>query len=696
MNSTTGTTGQATDATRGWLPASLIPLVAIAGGHFACFASPISDIGHLIDVPSGIGLGVLLLLGWRTLPAIFASNAAIQMSVGVKLPAALFLGGMDMLAVTIAALLLLKVARFKNGFTRQRDLVAFMIIAGGLLPLISGLFWALAFGMLNGAWSMFSSVVKMVWFTHASGALTLAPLTLCLGSRAERATQRKGHRTELAIVTTAAAVCSYFAWCNPLGVGRTTTTLAFLPLAFPVWAALRLGHCSATSIVTLTVFIAAWGTSTGNSMFVATGTHDADSLLFSLIVICSACSLLAATIIHERNAAELERRELEVRVRQSEKLESLGMLAGGVAHDFNNLLTPILAGADLIALSDSKPANKKLLANIKSASEQARGLCQQMLAYAGRAGIEREVIDLCKLVRDAEALVRHLADTRLTIEFEYTRSRATVEVDASQIQQVLLNLAKNAAEAMHDRSGKVIVAVRLINADEQFLHTLHGSKQLTPGIYVGLEVEDEGTGIADDVLQRVFDPFYSTKGSNRGLGLAGAIGITQAHNGGISINSSEGIGTRVTAWFPRSKRSITAHHQTPFPTSNEVRGTVMVVDDDPKVRFAARSVLERSGMTVLEADSGEAAVSVANDIDTSIDLVLLDLSMPGIDGHETCHQLHEIRPSMPVILSSGYDKNRSESSLTEHGYAAFLQKPYESGALLRRVQDALNDRKSGS
>jgi len=688
--------GQATGASRGWLPSSLISLVAIAGTHFAFFASPISSIGHLIDLPSGISLGILLLLGWRAVPAIILSQIAIQMSLDVRFSIALVLGGMEAVAVILAAALLLKVAKFRAGFTRQRDLVSFLIIGGGLLPLFSGLLWALAFGAINGAWSMFSGVVTMVWFTHASGILALTPLTLCIGSRAERAARRKGHRTELTIVATAAAVCSYFAWCDPLGVGGITTTLAFLPLAFPLWAALRLGHCSATAIIALTVFIAAWGTSTGNGMFVSTGRHDADSLLFSLIVICTSCSLLAAIIIHERNAAELERRELEVRVRQAEKLESLGMLAGGVAHDFNNLLTPILAGADLISIGDSKPANKELLDNIKSASKQARGLCQQMLAYAGRAGIEREVVDLSNLVRDAEQLVRHLADARLTIEFGYSKARATVEVDVSQIQQVLLNLAKNAAEAMHERTGKVVVAVRVIEADEKFLRGLHGSKLLAPGIYVGLEVEDEGTGIPDDVLQKVFDPFYSTKGNSRGLGLAGAIGITQAHNGGISINSSEGVGTRITAWFPRSKRSITGRHQTPFPPADAASGTVLVVDDDPKVRFAARSVLERLGMTVLEADCGEAAVSLASDIDTTIDLVLLDLSMPGIDGHETCNQLHAMRPSMPVILSSGYDKNRSESSLAEHGYAAFLQKPYESSALLRRVHDALSVHQSGS
>lgn len=678
------------------LSALLIPIAAIAGTHFALGLLGLDKIEHLLDVAFGLSIGMVVFRGWRAIPGTLISHVAIQMSLHVALPTALALGGMETFAVCLTAVLLLRIGHFRPGFARQRDLFVFLIIGAAIGPMISGLLWAVAYGVFNGAWGMFAGVIKLVWLTHASGTLAIAPLLLCR-SRLASASSSRTHpslpraprrQMELGSVALLGVASGYIAWCDPFELGIFLASIAFVPFAFSMWAALRLGSQSATIVNVLIVLIAAYGASSGG-MLANSGMHGTSSLLFAFIAISTSCSLLAATIIYERNTAAIERRDLEVRLRQAEKLESLGMLAGGVAHDFNNLLTPILAGADLLTLGGTSPDNEEVLINVKRASRQARRLCQQLLAYAGRAGIEREVVELSNVVRDTEALVKHLGDSRTSIEFDYTASSTAIEIDVAQLQQVLLNLTKNATEAMAGKQGKIVVATLVEDANDDFLQSLHGSKRLKPGRFVGLRITDPGTGIAPESLQKVFDPFYSTKGGNRGLGLAGVIGITQAHNGGVAIESAEGVGTKITAWFPATTRAPSPRSPTPHPDRRKVDGAVLIVDDDPKVRFTARRVLESSGMTVLEAEDGETAISVVSNPTNVIDLVLLDLSMPGVDGHETFAQLHAMRPSLPVILSSGYDQIRSEGSLADRGYAAFLQKPYDSSALLQRVNDAL-------
>ncbi|HWQ52923.1 MAG TPA: PAS domain S-box protein [Bryobacteraceae bacterium] len=383
------------------------------------------------------------------------------------------------------------------------------------------------------------------------------------------------------------------------------------------------------------------------------------------------------------------RKAFEAELRHTQKLESLGVLAGGVAHDFNNLLTGILANASLAAESaEGSGLLQKLLADVVRAAERASGLTRQLLAYAGKGRFVTEAVNLSELVEEIGGLIRTSIPGKVRLRLELARGLAPIQADPGQLQQVIMNLVINAAEALGEAGGTVLVATGSEDLDEAYCRDCLGRPDLPPGAYTTLEVHDDGCGMDQQTLARIFDPFFTTKSAGRGLGLAAVLGIVNGHKGAIKVYSVPGRGTSFRLLFPSVAVAVpeAAARQEPAP---EGHGTVLVVDDEESVRTAARNALEHFGYTVLLASSGREALDIVLRRGTAIDVVLLDVSMPEIDGAETLERLLEVKPKIRVLLSSGFNEVEVVRRFSANKLAGFIQKPYTAARLASTVKTVL-------
>lgn len=399
--------------------------------------------------------------------------------------------------------------------------------------------------------------------------------------------------------------------------------------------------------------------------------------------------------VSQRKAAERRRRELELAVQQAQKLESLGLLAGGIAHDFNNMLVGILGNACLaLEQLDDREAVRERLDRIKATGERASKVIRQILAYAGEAAAERVPLDLSKLVGEIADFLRAGLDSHIALETDLAEGLPQVEADSGQIQQVLTNLVVNAAEAIGPRGGTVRVATRLWQAGLDpgacgFVGTPRRAEA-----YVVLEVRDDGCGMDEATCRRIFDPFFSSKGTGRGLGLAATHGIVRAHGGAIRVQSRPGAGTRFSVLLPAARASAACRRR---PKQAALRrGTcVLVVDDELEVREVVQAILEQRGARVLTAADGPQAIELFRAHGGAIDVVLLDLTMPGMSGAEVYEKLVEIRPDVPVIVSSGYGEREIAQRIGRRRPAGYVRKPFTSSALLARLSEVAGTAQTG-
>jgi len=393
-----------------------------------------------------------------------------------------------------------------------------------------------------------------------------------------------------------------------------------------------------------------------------------------------------------RKQAEVERQRMEQQIQQTQKLESLGVLAGGIAHDFNNLLTGVLGHASL-ALEQLPPAAevRENLAAIETGARQAADLTRQLLAYSGKGRFLIETLDLSAVIRDMSHLFQVSVSKRCSIRYEFGDSLPPIDGDVSQVRQVIMNLVINASEAIGDREGIISVRTGLMKCDDDYLAGSCLDEKLPVGHYVYLEVADSGCGMSPEVRARMFDPFFTTKFAGRGLGLAAVLGIVRGHKGAIKLYSELHRGTTFKVLFPASSRAPTALRtvgETPASQNWRAQGTVMIVDDEEFIRIFAGRVLRETGLGVLTAPDGRACVEIFRERAGQVRAVLLDLTMPGMDGEETFRELRRIQPTVPVILSSGYNEQDAVNRFAGKGLAGFLQKPYSASTLrnaLRRV-----------
>ena len=396
--------------------------------------------------------------------------------------------------------------------------------------------------------------------------------------------------------------------------------------------------------------------------------------------------------ITDRKRAEEANRKLEAQVQHAQRLQSLGILAGGLAHDFNNLLTVILGNARMavMELPAESPAVDNL-AEIETASSRAAELTSQMLAYSGKGQFTLQAVNLSRLTEEIANLLQTVIPKKTVIQYDLPPALPTIEADPAQVRQIVMNLITNAAEAIGERSGVIKVGTGIVDADRAYLSASYFDDHLPAGRYVYLEVSDTGCGMDPETQAKIFDPFFTTKFTGRGLGLAAVLGIVRAHHGALKVTSQPGLGSTFRLLFPNSDK--TEEVRTEAPASTRIwrdRGTILVIDDEPGVRNLARMILEKSGFTVLTAGDGADGIQVFRRYVREVSAIILDLTMPAMNGEEALAELRRIRGGVPIVLCSGYGEQEVANRFAGKGLAGILKKPYEPAALVETLERVLN------
>lgn len=381
-----------------------------------------------------------------------------------------------------------------------------------------------------------------------------------------------------------------------------------------------------------------------------------------------------------------EQQRAEEALAQMEKMESLGVLAGGVAHDFNNLLVAILGNVSLARAE--LPADSPLLEvldDIREAGQRAAELARQMLAYAGKAKFVVQDVDLSRVVEEMASLLRSSIRRNAALQLDLARGLPTVRGDPTQLGQVVMNLVLNGADAIGDGPGVVTVRTGTMQATKEFLREAYLAPELAEGEYVFLQVSDTGCGMDEATKARIFDPFFSTKFMGRGLGLAAVLGIVRGHHGAIHVRSAPKEGTVFTVILPPGERVPAP--EPALPQEEEARPCILVVDDDPTVRRVTERALEALGYRAVGAEQGEKALELLAGEASGAVLALVDYDMPGISGSALVAALRATAPALKVAVMSGFTGEETERELREAGTHGFLPKPFELGELRRLVAE---------
>ncbi len=381
---------------------------------------------------------------------------------------------------------------------------------------------------------------------------------------------------------------------------------------------------------------------------------------------------------------ESARVRVDEALQEARKFESLGLIAGGIAHDFNNLLVSVIGNAELAQLKvyDDPAAAHELLERISQAGQRGADLAKQLLTYAGKANIEPTPVHLNDTVTELARMLRSSMRSEVALQLELDPEEPVAQADSSQVTQVLLNLIVNAEEALAANGGAVTVSTGSVRLNQADLADRMFRDGAVPGDYVTLTVSDNGPGVDDATLVKMFDPFFSTKSVGRGLGLAATLGTLRSHRGALDVETSPGAGTSITAYLPANRTCRREASGTPQLTGEFSRKSVLVIDDDQAVRRVHRQMLESLGFDVQEAPNGQEALQTP----VEVDLVLVDQTMPGMSGSAVARKLRAERPDLPIVLVSGYSETFLDN-LPEG--TRFLRKPFTTQNLAYAVQEAI-------
>ena len=383
-----------------------------------------------------------------------------------------------------------------------------------------------------------------------------------------------------------------------------------------------------------------------------------------------------------------ERKRIESKLLEAQKLESLGVLAGGIAHDFNNLLTGILGNAS-VARMEVPPTSSahSCLDQIEQAAERAADLCKQMLAYSGKGRFFVQRLDLSATVKSTADLIRLSISKSAVLKFSLANDLPAITADATQIRQIIMNLVINASDAIGEKSGVINVSTGAVHADHAYLSEAHLAPNLPEGDYVFLEVSDNGSGMSPETKKKIFDPFFTTKFTGRGLGLAAVLGIVRGHQGALKVYSEVGQGTTFKLLLPSADGPSEPAHP---PSENPLwewrgSGTILLVDDEETVRTVSERMLRKMGFDVLSANNGSEALDIFRRDGGRFSAVMLDLTMPLLDGSATFTELRRINPDIRVLLMSGFNEQDATVRFAGKGLSGFLQKPFEASALRAKL-----------
>lgn len=388
---------------------------------------------------------------------------------------------------------------------------------------------------------------------------------------------------------------------------------------------------------------------------------------------------------------EEHRRNLESQIQQAQKLESLGVLAGGIAHDFNNLLMGILGNSDLLRNELSSTSSAiPYVEHIQETTMRAADLCKQMLAYSGKGKFVIKTFSLNELVEDMVRLLEVSISKSAILNFNLSEYVPAIEGDLTQIRQVVMNLVTNASEAIGEKSGIITITTGVMEADSDYLAETFLDEKLAEGFYAYLEVSDTGCGMDQETLAKIFDPFFSTKFSGRGLGLAAVLGIMRGHQGAFKVYSQVGKGTTMKVLIPCTDQPLEALSEPSAENHWTGSGTVLVVDDEETVRTVTKQMLEQRGFTVITANDGKEAIEVFRSHVDETDVVILDLTMPRLGGEDTFRELRRLKSDVKVVMMSGYNEQDVTSRFSGKGLAGFIQKPFGQRTLAEAIRGVFN------
>ncbi len=386
-----------------------------------------------------------------------------------------------------------------------------------------------------------------------------------------------------------------------------------------------------------------------------------------------------------------DRKRLELQISQAQKLESLGMLAGGIAHDFNNMLTSILGYANL-AMKKLPPDSevRKDLYMVMSGARQAVDLTSQMLTYAGKGAIDYEAVDISRVVDNLSSLIHSIVPKHVQLVQRLSRDLPSMKGDRVQLGQAVMNLIANAVDAIEEGAGTVEVVTGLADVNSLTLSDSFFAEELEPGAYLYLKVRDTGIGMSDEQVARIFDPFYSDKGSSKGLGLASLSGIVRQHRGCIRVQSRRGEGSEFIVYFPIVAVSDAVQpSSTASATNRQERGKVLLADDDPRIRSLMVSILESDHYTIISAEDGKEALALWREHQGDFDVLVLDCTMPKMSGTEVYSQIRSEGVMTPAVLVSGYRQEQVARNIENDPNARFIKKPFNVDDFLSDVGDMM-------
>ncbi len=398
--------------------------------------------------------------------------------------------------------------------------------------------------------------------------------------------------------------------------------------------------------------------------------------------------------ISDRKRAEEEREKLNAQLRQAQKMESVGTMAGGIAHDFNNLLQAMSGNIQLLLMRDNDETVAARLHNVAQSIDRASRLVRQLLQFSRKAVVERQWLNLNHAVEDATRMIERTIPKMVSMELRLQNGLWPVMADPVQIEQVLLNLASNSADAM-PHGGRFVIETHNVTLDDEFVRM---NAEAKTGEHVLLAVSDNGHGMDEDVLKHIFDPFFTTKevGRGTGLGLASVYGIVQSHGGYIQCDSKPGLGTVFRIYWPAANAVEAMEYPGRFPVVPDDRiapgggETILVVDDDEHILALTRETLEDLGYIVVTASCGEDALAVYAEKAEEIAMIILDLGMPGMGGRQCLRELLNIDSDARILIASGYAESEMIEEIRQSGAAGFLGKPYRLNDLAARVREVLD------
>jgi len=389
--------------------------------------------------------------------------------------------------------------------------------------------------------------------------------------------------------------------------------------------------------------------------------------------------------ITELKHADAERQKVEQQLMHTQKLESLGVLAGGIAHDFNNILTAIIGNAELarMRINPGLPAVENLL-NIEQAASRAADLAKQMLAYSGKGKFLIETLDMNCLIEEMLHMLEVSISKKAVLRLNLAPHLPPVDADATQMRQIIMNLVINASEAIGDSDGIIAITTGSRECDRNYLKDFWLNENISEGLYLYLEIADTGCGMDSETITKIFDPFFTTKFTGRGLGMAAVLGIIRGHKGAITVSSEPGKGSTFKILLPVASRPTGNFTREEHKDDWQGSGTVLLVDDEETVLGVGAEMLKMLGFTVITAGNGVEAVEIFK-AGADIAFVILDLTMPQMDGEQCFLALQQLRPDVKVIISSGYGEEEIVRRFLGKGLAGFIQKPYKLSELKEAI-----------